>query len=528
MAKNLSRQDRRVHFSLGLIGLLLVVAFAVTWFNPSNIPLTFSGQFWALNIILFALTTYIVWHEVIAGLYNFELLGKIRPYKYKAPQKNLKVAFITTFVPGSEPHSMLRQSLKAMTEAHYTHDTWLLDEGNDKLARAICKELGVRYFTRKNKARYNTDGGVFAKKTKGGNHNAWYDAHGHRYDIVAQVDTDFIVSKSFLTETLGQFRDPKVAFVGTPQYYGNYADGLVARGAAEQTYSFYGPILRGQSGYSSPMMIGANHIVRVKALRSIGWYAAHLTEDLLTGMRLFASGWKSVYCPKVLAIGEGPATWDAYFAQQMRWAHGCFDVLFRHSWRLLPKMNLSRSLRHFVSLQHYMTGFNIIIGSILLSLYLLLGISSANYSLIYAVLIYLPLLAWLYFVPLWYHRFNIMHKKERGLMLSGKIVGLAVQPVYFLALIGALRNKKITFHVTPKGVEKNDDVTFRLFGFHLALGLMSLISLVVGIAHQRFSFVLIFWALANVLLGITFLVIIVNGKIKKSRIKNIVPTLEIN
>ncbi len=513
MAKNLTRYDKRTYRLLSMIGLVLVAAFAITWFNPSNFPQTFQGPLWFVNVLLFILTTYIIWHEIVSGLYSFQLLRKIKPYRHKAPQKGLKVAFITTFVPGSEPHSMLRRSLQAMTEAHYEHDTWLLDEGNDAKAKQICKDLGVKYFTRKNKKKYNTDGGKFAQKTKGGNHNAWYDAHGHAYDIVAQADTDFIVKKNFLTETLGQFRNPKVAFVGTPQYYGNYDDGLVARGAAEQTYSFYGPMMRGQSGYNSPMMIGANHIVRVSALKSIDYYAAHLTEDLLTGMRLFAAGWQSVYCPKVLAVGEGPTSWDAYFAQQMRWAHGCFDVLFRHSWKLLPKMNIHRSLRLFVSLQHYFSGFNLIVGSVLLSLYFLLGIASANYSLQNTLLIYLPLLAWLYLVPLWYHRFNILHKKEHGLMLAGKIVNLAVQPIFFLAFIGAVRNKKISFHVTPKGQDVDDVVSFRLFSFHIALGVLSLGSLVVGLILGRFSYILVFWAIANTIVALIFIGIVLKSKL---------------
>lgn len=516
----MTRRDRRNYRILSIIGIFLVAAFAITWFNPSNIPASFHGSFWFINIVLFLLVTYIVWHEVISGLYSFQLINKMRPYQYKSPEKNLKVAFITTFVPGKEPLSMLHRSLKSITEVHYKHDTWLLDEGNDKNAQRICKELGVKYFTRSGKKKYNTDGGKFATKTKGGNHNAWYDAHGHGYDIVAQADLDFIVKKNFLTETLGQFRDPKIAFVGTPQYYGNLDEGLVAQGAAEQTFSFYGPMLRGQAGYDSTMMIGANHIVRVSALQSIDWYAAHLTEDLLTGMRLFAAGWKSTYCPKVLAVGEGPTSWESYFSQQMRWAHGCFDVLFRHAPTLLPKMSNARRIRLFVSLQHYFTGFNLVAGSLLLVLYFVFGLSSASYSLEYALLIYLPLLAWLYLVPIWYHRFNILHKKEKGLMISGKVVSMAVQPIYFLALLGALRNKKIIFHVTPKGREADDSPPIRLFGFHIALGAVSLIALLYGLTSERYSYILVFWAIANTLVALTFIMVILKAKINSSQHTN--------
>lgn len=513
----MTRKDKRTYRVLGLIGMLLVILFAITWFAPGNIPQIFEGPLRFLNIPLFVLTSYIVWHEITAGIYSYWLVRMIQPYRYLPPQKGLKVAFITTFVPGKEPHSMLHRSLTAMKEAHYDHDTWLLDEGDDAEAKRICHELGVKYFTRRGVKKYNTEGGLFAAKTKGGNHNAWYDAYGYMYDIVAQVDTDFIVKKNFLTETLGQFRDPRVAFVGTPQYYGNLKDGLVARGAAEQTYSFYGPMLRGQSGYDSVMMIGANHIVRVAALKSVGWYAGHLTEDLLTGMRLFAAGWRSAYCPKVLAVGEGPTSWGAFFAQQMRWAHGCFDVLFRHSWRLLPKMNLTRRLSLFVSLQHYFSGFNLVVGSTLLASYFFFGISTVDYSIEKTLLIYLPLLTWLYVVPLWYHRFNILDKKEHGLMPAGKAVNLAAQPIFFLALIGALRNKKITFQVTPKGRAANDDISLRLFRFHIILGILSLAALIVGLGQGRHSYILVFWAITNTINATLFVGLVLRTKMRDSK-----------
>ena len=142
-------------------------------------------------------------------------------------------------------------------------------------------------------------------------------------------------SPNFLTKTLGYFSDPKVAFVGTPQVYGNTRRSFVARGAAQQLYSFYGPLMRGLGAVGACNMIGANHIVRVAALRDIGSYAGHLTEDLLTGMRLHSHGWTSRYVPTPLAVGEGPETWAAYFNQQTRWAFGCMDILRTHSLKLV-------------------------------------------------------------------------------------------------------------------------------------------------------------------------------------------------
>ena len=81
-----------------------------------------------------------------------------------------------------------------------------------------------------------------------------------------------------------------MGFVGTPQVYGNQRQSFVARGAAQQLFMFYGSIMRGLAGRGSANMIGANHVVRVRALREVKFYAGHLTEDLLTGMRMHARG----------------------------------------------------------------------------------------------------------------------------------------------------------------------------------------------------------------------------------------------
>jgi cellulose synthase (UDP-forming) len=510
----MGRYEMRAYVAFLVVGLVLIGSFAYTWFSPSNISVSFRGALSFLNVFLFVVTSYVVWHEIISSLHIALLLPKMKKWKHSRPQKDLKVAFITTFVPGKEPHSMLRQSLTSITAVDYKHDTWLLDEGNDSEAKRICEELGVRHFSRKNRKEYNTDGGTFTARTKGGNHNAWYDAHGHKYDIVAQADLDFIVKRNFLTETLGQFKDPKVAFVGTPQYYGNYDDGLVARGAAEQSFSFYGPVERGLAGVGMPMMVGANHIIRVEALKGIGWYAAHLTEDLLTGMTLYANGWKGAYCPKILAVGEGPTTWESFFVQQMRWAHGCFDILFRHSYRLLKTMTIPQRIRFTIMLQHYFSGMNLVLGSMLLCLYFVFGLSGASYPSELSLLIYLPLLMWLFIMPLWHHRFNINPKKEKGLMIAGKIANLAVQPVFFLALIGALRNKKLHFIVTPKGQEPSSRIPFKLFRIHLVLGIAAIGGLIYGLSTGKSSFVLIFWAVANIFVAAIFAYICLMSRLK--------------
>jgi len=501
--------QRKVYTILTTLALAIVAAFGAWWFDPAHIPNDFHGAASIVNLLLFLLVSYVVWHPIAMNILSWAIASHMKDSPRKHPARGTKVAFITTFVPSSESIDLLRKTLPAMVAVKYPHDTWLLDEGDDPAAKKLCAEYGVKHFSRYGKASYNTDEGLFARKTKGGNHNAWYDAHGHEYDIVAQLDTDFIPKPSFLTKTLGYFRDPKVAFVGTPQIYGNTGT-FIARGAAQQTYNFYGPILRGLYGMDTTLLIGANHIIRVKALQDVGHYSAHITEDLLTGMKLHANGWKSVYVHEPLAIGEGPTTWAAYFNQQMRWAYGCIDILFRHAPHLLKQMNWRQRFYYFFLQQHYFSGLAMALSSVGLALYFFFGIRMANMSLAPLLGFYTSVLVASGAVNLWLQRFYIRPKQERGFHFAGKIMSIASWPIFFLALIAAIRKKRLVYAVTPKGTEPTKaEVALEapnLFLIHLLIGTLSAVELLSSLFTHRQAGIMIFWAAstATLLLSLPF------------------------
>lgn len=514
----MKRSQKIVFYLLTFIGVLLTLAFATIWFLPENIPHNFGGIWHGADFLLFGLLTYVVWHQICSDLLLWMISEKIQRPQKIMPIYGRKVAFITTFVPSSEPLELLDQILPALVAVEYPHDVWLLDEGNSKEAQAVCKRYGVKYFTRGGVKKYNTDGGQFATRTKGGNHNAWYDAHGHSYDIVAQIDTDFIPRKDFLMKTLGYFNDPKVAFVTTPQIYGNVRRSFVARGAAEQQYTFYGAILRGLHGRDMSMLLGANGVIRVAALKDINYYNAHLTEDLITGMTLHGQRWKSVYVGEPLAIGEGPETWEAYFNQQMRWAFGCIDILFHHGFSKLRKMSLEQRRYYFMMMQHYFSGVAMAGGVVILILNLLFGIAATKMTA-YGLIAYAVVILWQLLISLWLQRFNVRPKEERGPLLAGKVIGTMVLPIYFLALVGVLRGKRLTFKVTPKGEGQEKRIPLSVFKPHLIFGFLMTAAVGASFETHDQSPVIMFWATTTILamLGVP-LVAWANGLLQTRRL----------
>jgi cellulose synthase (UDP-forming) len=479
-----------------LIGLLAVYGFGSIWFNPQNITHTFHGYLRPVDLILYLMVTYVIWLPIFMKILFWATASHIRELPIPTPPSNARVAFITTFVPSSESIQLLHQTLPAMVRTRYLHDTWVLDEGDSPEVRALCERYGVKHFSRFNKPHYNSFSGKFAQKTKGGNHNSWYDVIGNSYDFVAQIDTDFVPMESFLEKTLGYFKDPRVAFVGTPQIYGNTKESLIARGAAEQTYNFYGPLLRGMNGMGTTILIGANHVIRVAALEDVNHYSAHITEDLLTGMKLHSHGWTSVYVPEALAIGEGPVTWKAYFDQQKRWAYGCMHILFNHSFRLFSSMTPRRIVYYFCIQQHYFSGLAMLLGIFSLSLYFFFGVQSIRLDLVTFLMTYGGLLTTINVIDIWLQHFNVRPREEKGVLWAGMYISVAVRPIFLVAFLNLFKRKRLAYKVTPKGRGTSKTQTsIGVFVPHIILGLISLIGFVSSFYTHRNAPLMLFWAI---------------------------------
>lgn len=490
--------ERLFYFLLVLSGFSIASIFAYWWINPVHIPNNFNGNKHILDIAIFAVLTFVVWYHIIQELFFWFVGFFMKKPVEVTPQPGMKVAFLTAFVPGSEPIELLEKSLKAMVNADYPHDTWLLDEGDDPEAKRLCRELGVKHFSRFGIKKYNTSSGEFKAKTKAGNYNAWYKENGEKYEFVAQIDVDFLPRKDFLTKTLGYFQDPNVGFVGSPQVYGNTEDSWIAKGAAEQAYGFFGTIQKGLYAHDMPLFIGANHVVRVAAHNTIDGYSGHIVEDHLTGMKFYSKGWKSVYVPEILAVGEGPATWDAYFSQQMRWAYGLFHILFTKSPKLFLKMKPTHIFHYFILQQYYVMGLAQAVAVVLLALYLGFGIEATTMELKGLLLLYTPLLVLQQVIFVFLQRFNIDPKKEKGVMIKAKILNFAVWPIYFLALIGVLTNQRLTYKVTPKGSKQyEDEGKLSLFIPHFILGSITFAGLIASFYTGHQAVQLIFFAWLN-------------------------------
>ncbi|MGN6757316.1 MAG: glycosyltransferase family 2 protein, partial [Thermomicrobiales bacterium] len=475
----MGRGEQAVFVFLVGAAVAFTARYALWWFRPEHVPAnwrTLGPIAQPLNIAYFALLSVIVWRGLLEHAFHWWLVPSMaRPIPFPPPP-GLRVALMTCFVPGKEPLDLLERSLRAMVQVRYPHDTWVLDEGDDPAVRALCQRLGVRHFSRHGIPEFNQPRGPFLARTKAGNHNAWHHLHGDEYDAVAQMDMDYLCKPDLLEKTLGYFRIPRVAFVGGPQIYGNVGDSFIARGSAEQAYGFYCALQMATAGQGFQLFIGTVHVIRTAALRSIGGYAPHIVEDHLTGMRLYAAGWQSIYVPEVLAVGEGPTTWSAYFAQQMRWAYGSLDILLRHMprhwWRLPWRANIGYPLFE----AFYLFGAVQFLGVLLTTLYFALGWNAASMDLGTWVRYAYPPFALAWTIHYWLQRYNL-REEEGGVQIAAHVLMQAAWPVTALAFLQALVGRKLQYAVTPKG-----SAASRTERFPFALHLVMVALVAVGLA----------------------------------------------
>ncbi|MGW8363119.1 glycosyltransferase family 2 protein [Streptomyces wedmorensis] len=426
-------------------------------------------------------------------------------------EKGTRVAFLTTYVPGKEPLSMVRRTLEGAVRLRHEGplDIWLLDEGDSAEAKALCEELGVRHFTRAGVPEWNRGKGVHKARTKHGNYNAWLARHGDDYDFFASVDTDHVPLPNFLERMLGYFRDPDVAFVVGPQVYGNYGN-LVTKAAESQQFLFHALIQRAGNRYRAPMFVGTNNAVRIAALQQIGGLCDSVTEDMATGFELHRRKnprtgrfWRSVYTPDVLAVGEGPASWTDFFTQQLRWSRGTYETILKQFWKAPFRTPPGRFLNYTLMLVYYpMTAVNWLLGILSCVLYLWLGASGTQVSTQVWLMIYSDAVALQIGLYLWNRRHNVSPHEPEG---SGGLAGMAMSavsaPIYLKSLGSAILRTRGRFVVTPKGGASSPD-RVRTFRIHLSWAVVLIASLVASVHFGHTHAAMRTWAVLALVIAL--------------------------
>ncbi|MEV6342817.1 glycosyltransferase family 2 protein [Actinoplanes sp. NPDC051851] len=425
------------------------------------------------------------------------------------PDPGLRVAFLTTIVPGKEPIAMVEHTLRAAQRVLHpgTYHLWLLDEGDDTAVKAMCDRVGAHHFSRRGVPEWNLPAGGFKARTKHGNYNAWMDAHGGEYDVFVSVDPDHVPLPSFCERLLGYFRDPDVAFVVGPQVYGNY-DNLVTRWAESQQYLFHSLLQRAGNLLGIPMLVGTNNAVRISALRQIGGLQDSITEDMATSLAVHAtrnplSGnrWKSVYTPDVLAVGEGPSSWTDLFSQQHRWSRGTDEVVLSGFISRIRRLGVRRTLHYGLLMAYYpMTAIAWLLGAITAVAHIVLGAEGVQVPQHVWTMLYVDAALFQVGLYLWNRRHNVSpHEEEGSSGAPGMMLSTLCAPVYVSSFLQTLLRRRAGFVVTPKGDSASPD-RLLTFASHLRWAFFHAALLTCAVATGRTDGFMWLWPALNLVL----------------------------
>lgn len=438
----MTERDRGMYTLLTICWITANLLFWVWWLQPSHVG--------SLPIFLLFSLPFAYDASFLPSMYLF-FVGRMRQPHFVPAPSGLRVALITLCVPAKESLDVIARQLEALVLVEYPHDSWVLDEGNDPTVRETARRLGVKYFTRSGITRYNQPKPPFMSKTKAGNVNAWLDAYGSEYDAFVQLDIDHRPRPNYLDRVLGYFSDPKVAWVQGPSLYGNL-DNWIARGAAEQELVLQGPLQMGFYGFTqTPFIIGSHCTYRMSAVLEIGGFQPTRAEDHLDTVVLATHGYRGVFVPEALAVGNGPDTFETYLQQQFAWAYSMMQIMFGYGWKLVRFCN-PRQILQFLFAQTWYAAWStsMLVLFALPIVALLTGLRPSIVDLPSFAIVSAPMTTTGLLIWLWTRKWQL----PEGLTLSwrGILLHVARWPIVFWALINVLLRVKHPYMITPKGM----------------------------------------------------------------------------
>jgi len=456
--------------------------------------------------------------------------------------------FITTYDEDEELVRLSIQSAKAVIAPPNSRvRIYVLDDGARSDMKEIARQEDVNYLTRSGNAGF-----------KAGNlKNALFNSTG---DFFVICDADTRLFPKILMNTMGYFRDPKVAWVQTPHWFYDIPDseplwhlgtrfarrylGKTRHKALQKNQKtgteqdpflvesgyFFDVIQRRRNRNNASFCCGAGSIHRREAAFTIAnflWKKAsvqnktllagnsqggenilvqaaeiapfqfHVSEDLLTSIAVHSEGgWRSVFHPQVESRMLSPWGMKAWAVQKLKYAGGTFDIALNRNPLFRSRMPWRIKLHYLATFFSYFSCFWILVLLLTPIFTLITGISPVS----------------AYSVTFFAHLIPLLIANEIAMTLGGwghsihksAQNTIATLPINFRAFYLALRKREIKFHPTPKTPKFDDALNY--VRFHLIVLALSIGAIIYGIflyllgvsnITQAALIVNIFWAAWN-------------------------------
>ncbi|HEX2790225.1 MAG TPA: glycosyltransferase [Steroidobacteraceae bacterium] len=353
----------------------------------------------------------------------------------------------------NEPPDMLIETLDALARLNYPNyevivvDNNTSDEAVWRPVEAHCARLGERF-------RFYHVAPLAGFKAGALNYALSKTAADAQ--VVAVIDSDYMVEPDWLLDLVPAFDNPRIAIVQAPQDYRDENDNAFkAMCYAEYRGFFYiGMITRNER--NAIIQHGTMTLVRRYVLSAVGgWAEWCITEDAELGLRVFEAGYEALYIARSYGRGLMPDTFIDYKRQRFRWAYGAMQILRHHAAALLrpAQSALTSGQRyHFIAgwLPWVADGFNLLfnIAAIGWSMAMILAPQKIDPPLM--VFSVLPLSLFMFKLVKLVHLYTYRVGMNVRQTAAAAISGLALAHTIGRAVLKGLLTRNEPFFRTPK------------------------------------------------------------------------------
>ncbi len=266
----------------------------------------------------------VIWHRKTAR--TFQPLTPSPDFKYPKVSLHLPIH--------NEPPEMVRMTLEALNKVDYPNLEVLVMDNNTKdpavwePVKVDCERLGpkFRFFHLENWPGF-----------KAGAINHALEQTAPDAEIIAVIDSDYILSPDWLNCMVPYFDNENVGFIQSPQDYRDRDQSAFKSFCYWEYAGFFNIGMVQRNEYNAIIQHGTMTMIRKSALLEVGkWSEWCICEDSELGLRLYEAGYDSVYVKDSFGRGVMPDTMSGYMTQRYRWVYGAMQIIKAHWRNFLP------------------------------------------------------------------------------------------------------------------------------------------------------------------------------------------------
>ena len=288
--------------------------------------------------------------ELYGGFLMFLFFFQIWDVQNPEPAPLIHGRTVDVMIPTyNEDPTLLRGTISAALKIEYPHRTLVLDDGKRAEVKALCEELGAEYVTRPTNLH-----------AKAGNLNHALEKTDGEFVVI--FDADHVAETHFISRLIGYFADDRMGFVQTPHAFYNFDAYQGVLNYKKNVYweegmLFYNVTQPGKNRWNGVSFCGSAAMFRRKALEEVGLIATQsITEDMHTGLRMHAKGWKSLFVNERLIAAIAADDVTSFNTQRLRWGEGNLGIFAFDNPLTIKGLTFAQRLCYLGSMLSWTTG----------------------------------------------------------------------------------------------------------------------------------------------------------------------------